>query len=627
MKKGIICFCFYSTVISILCLVLCFSASAKEAPITITGSLYEFAEKANYEYSSAANSVETNGSNAFGTFRILSDAKNTGVQNGFDAYSVDSQGIQFFYSFNRTKLKKDETEWHITEDKSKNVDGFSLDDNILSGAVIVRTSNNGTDWVLDTVRINVFAEDSDFFDAFYTTKDIQLQNGCYYQVIVIYELQRKNEGKNEKKKIAEVYEFYAISSEIEKHTANAFIVPRKELGQKINTGQDNGYSENIGIEENDPHYGWDLGTFVINGYTSETSDNGTPVFLKNVSDKVTLWFTLKQDINQLNGDKSLSISEDVDGYDQSFEVPKTNFKRGALIIRFTDHEGKKHEPVIYTDFLAANATTSADTRVQLFEEGDYEISLDYEIRNDPRKIGPISVVPTYTNYKISFHFSIRNGNCMVYPFDQESGNELANNAISAKGFKLDMAKSRYLKINMKQIALNIGSNGLVTEDIRFNGPVKDGASYTETGIYKFTVKNLYTDEETEKTFYVGEDNKYISALAKNLISTDVLNEKIAQGWTIEEDGTITEPVPVSEPEPDSSEQEELTSSKPQPTVSVTPPAEEEEEHIPVSAEVEDIESEFPTVWGVCGAIALVLVSVSAISAIMKRRNKKKGGGI
>ena len=61
-------------------------------------------------------------------------------------------------------------------------------------------------------------------------------------------------------------------------------------------------------------------------------------------------------------------------------MPKTNFKHGTLIIRFTDFQGNKSDPIIYTDFLAANARTGADTRVQFFEEGDYEVALDYEIK-------------------------------------------------------------------------------------------------------------------------------------------------------------------------------------------------------------------------------------------------------
>ena len=62
--------------------------------------------------------------------------------------------------------------------------------------------------------------------------------------------------------------------------------------------------------------------------------------------------------------------------------------------------GVRHDPIIYTDYLAANARTGADTKVELFEEGDYEVALDYEIVDK-------SGVDSYTNYRIFFTFSIR----------------------------------------------------------------------------------------------------------------------------------------------------------------------------------------------------------------------------
>ena len=244
-----------------------------------------------------------------------------------------------------------------------------IDQNILSGAIIVQSSKGGESWITDVTMMDVFTGNDDLSDALYITKDIQLENGCYYRVIVAYELQRKvGEGKilfvtteeKEEKKVAEVYEFYAVSSEADGNTTSAAATPRKELGQKVNTGKDNGYSGNSAIDKDDPHYGWNLGTFVVNGYTRETSSNGVPVFLKNAGDKVTLWFTLTQDINNLNGNSALTISEDTNGYDQYFEIAQTNFERGTLIIQYTDYEGNAHAPVIYTDFLAANAATGAD---------------------------------------------------------------------------------------------------------------------------------------------------------------------------------------------------------------------------------------------------------------------------
>lgn len=127
---------------------------------------------------------------------------------------------------------------------------------------------------------------------------------------------------------------------------------------------------------------------------------------------------------------------------------------------------------------------------------------------------------------------------MVYPFDAVTGAELSDNAITKDGFKLDMAKSRYLTIDVTRSILKVGSDGLITEDVRFNRPAKDSDSYTEEGIYTFNVNNLYTDgDPTIKTIYVGTD-KYLLALAKNKLTVSGLNEKIAKGAVINDDGSM-----------------------------------------------------------------------------------------
>ena len=328
----------------------------------------------------------------------------------------------------------------------------------------------------------------------------------------------------------------------------------------------------------------------------------------------------------MNGKSALTISEDTNGYDQYFEIAQTNFKRGTLIIRYTDYEGNAHDPVIYTDFLAANATTGADTRVQLFEEGDYEISLDYEIKNNPRQVGPVSVVPTYTNYKISFSFSIRNGNCMVYPFDTVTSTELSDRAITSNGFKLDMAKSRYLTIDVTRTALNVGADGQLTEDVRFNRPAKDNDAYTDDGIYTFTVKNLYTGETTTKTVYVGTD-KYHLALSKNLLTVDALNEKIGQDAMINDDGTIVDYIPPEEPELPEPPITEEPETQPVVVVDTTP----DDEVSPVdSAGVsepmtnEASQSSSSTLFIVIVLVAIV-GGILVVGTIMKKARKKKEG--
>lgn len=606
--------CFYLSLIPVF---------AMESSTHVTGNVYEFDKSVPYEITSATASGES----PLGTFTIRGELKSSGSKGGVPAYSVNSENISFYYIYDPSRLDVMETEWHLADDNTKKVDGISLDQDISSGALIVQSSQDKENWVTDVKMTDIFADSSILADEIYTTRDIQLQNGCYYRVLVVYGLQRKlGESKilfvtkedKEEKKIAEVYEFYAVNRKEAGTVASAAMTPRKELGSKIKTELDKGYAGNIEIDKDDPHYGWNLGTFVVNGYTRDTLDEGKPVFLKNVGDKVALWFTLTENIRQLNGKSTLSISEDTNGYDQYFEIGQTDFKHGILIIQYTDHEGNAHDPVIYTDFLAANAATGADTRVQLFEEGDYEVALDYEIRNNPRQIGPVSVIPTYTNYKIFFRFAIRNGNCMVYPFDTATGAELADHAICQNGFKLDMAKSRYLTIDVTRTVLNIGADGTLTEDVRFNRPAKDNEAYTDEGIYTFTVKNLYTGETTIKTIYVGTD-KYLMALSKNLLTVEALNEKITQDATIDDDGTVIEPVleveSELEPEPESSVPEESGHPSAIPVDALEEsPAEE--------ASVQNIEEatqSSSSAWWL-----LVLLAAGAGIAAWMMKNKRKG---
>ena len=309
------------------------------------------------------------------------------------------------------------------------------------------------------------------------------------------------------------------------------------LGQLVNAGKDTGFSETNEINEDDVHWGWQLGTFHVSGYTRVMNTSGNaPVFLKNVGDTVSLWFNLKENLDCLNGDDTLSVCADPNGYDKYFGIPETNFGRGALIIRHTDYQNKTQEPIIYTDYLSANATQGVDIKVQLFEEGDYEVALNYEIKDAAFDMFGAEMFPSYYNYRISFKFSVRNGNCMVFPFDVSTGAELTNTAITENGFRLDLAKSRYLDINIKKEILNEGAEGLI-EDTRFNRPAKDGECFTDEGIYTITVKNRYTDQETIKRIYVGTNN-ILKAHAVTGLSVSEINNLVKNGATIDDNGKI-----------------------------------------------------------------------------------------
>ncbi len=312
--------------------------------------------------------------------------------------------------------------------------------------------------------------------------------------------------------------------------------------QTVDAGLDTGYSESHPIDGEDWHYGWSIGQFSATGYTRVVSDdNENPIFLKTLGDKVTLWFRLDQDVDCLNGNERLSISSDKNGYDMYFSTEKGNLGRGTLIVRHIDYQNQKSEPVIYVDYLSATATKDANVQIELFEEGDYEVALDYQIKQEKKHWYNKD---KYKNYRIFFKFSVRNGNCMVFPFDVTTKSELLNCDFTENGFYLDLAKSRYLNLDIKKEVMNEGRNGLV-EDTRFNKPAKDGEEFTEEGIYTITVSNQYTGEETIKKIYVGDDD-VLKAYVTTDLSIEDINALVENGAVINDDGTISN-IPTPEP--------------------------------------------------------------------------------
>ena len=555
------------TVAIILATILVFStfsltAFAAPAKTEVPGQVYEFGKDSHYEFSDSKDSISSENADTYGTFSISGEVSDVTTKNGVPAYKVTEGNLKFFYNYGDTLLNADEDSWHLIEDKSKRLDDLKLNESILKGVIILQTSTDRLNWVDVVNMTDAFNKTPIRTESIYETKDVQLINGCYYRLVVAYELRIRTEDRNilfinpdkfDYKKCAEVYEFYAYTDTSSSNTGTTN--ETYNLGSKVRVADFDSYFGEESITKDDAHYGWDLGNFFVSGYTDEVKGpDGNMVFLKNVGDKVTLWFRLNQDINKLNGNEKLSITADGTGSDQYFETPTMDFGRGTLIIRYTDHNNVKAEPTIYTNYLEANTSVGADTKVQLFEEGDYEVALDYQITND-------QLIDKTSHYRIFFKFSIRNGNCMVYPFDVATGSELTNSSMTENGFRLDLAKSRYLKVNLKKEMLTESADGLV-EDTRFNGPARDGAEYTNEGIYTITVTNEYTGQFTVKKIYVGTNSVLRAHMATGL-SIPEINNLVDQGATIADDGTIQLATTVqATPEPDETEDEKEPTTTP-----------------------------------------------------------------
>lgn len=595
-------------VLTILCL-LQLTAFAESRKIEAAGKIYEFEKDSHYEFHDGGEPKETGNGNTYGTFCISGNISSVSEKNDVPSYEVSDGNLEFYYNHGDTMLNADIDEWHLVNDKSKKVADMKLSSDIMKGAIIIQTSKDRKNWVDVETICNAFSDTPIRTSSIYTTTDVQLINGCFYRVVVAYELSNRIEDSNflfintdkyDYKKCAEVYEFYAYTNSGETNVAD----PNQlySLGTKVRAKNFDGYFGEEVIDKNDVHYGWDLGNFFASGYTDEVTDaDGNMVFLKNVGDKITLWFKLNQNINGLNGRENLSITADTEGYDQYFETQKMDFGRGVLIIRYTDHNNVKAEPTIYTNYLEANATVGADTKVQLFEEGDYEVALDYEITSD-------ELIDKVGHYRIFFKFSVRNGNCMVYPFDVKTGSELTNSSMTENGFRLDLAKSRYLKINLKREILKDSADGLI-EDTRFNGPAKDGAEYTDEGIYTITVSNEYTGQFTTKKIYVGTNN-ILRAYMTTGLSIPEINNLVDNGSTISDDGTIQ--LATVKPEEESTEPEEEKLAIPTSTSSESEANTEPEVN-------EQTKASFPIASAICILVCLIAV----VGVIVKVKKKKR----
>ncbi len=517
-----------------------FAKSEKIKKNEVEGKLYEFDKDSHYEFNETNSYRSTELPITYGTFSVSGNVEVNKTKGGILTYKVKDGDFVFYYDYKDTKLNAGDEQWHLVNDKSNKVADFKLGADIMKGAIIIQTYSKDNKWVTVKTFNNAFSDVPNRKEPIYTVSNMQLINGCNFRVIVVYEFAKKDKDKNllvfdkyNFKKYAEVYRLYAYTGD---ETAKSEDSKADDLNQTYSLGETvkvkefDGYYGETSIEKGDMHYGWDLGNFFVSGYTDKVKGaDENMVFLKNVGDKVTLWFNLEQDINCLNGDDKLSIAADEEGYDQYFQTPRMDFGRGMLIIRETDYTNVKGKPIPHKNYLEANTSTKADTKVQLFEEGDYEVALDYAVKKD-------ELIDKTGHYRIFFKFSVRNGNCMVYPFDVKTGSELTNSSMTENGFRLDLAKSRYLKINLKREVLTDSADGLV-EDTRFNGPAKDGAEYTDKGIYTITVSNEYTGASTTKKIYVGKNN-ILRAYVTTGYSISEINRMVANGAKISNDGTI-----------------------------------------------------------------------------------------
>jgi len=168
------------------------TAFAKETTENVAGDYYEFDKGSKYEISEVENGGQVSSEAPYGLFSINGNMKAIDDVNGVAAYEVQDANVLISYKLNENYVNAADDSWHLVDDKSKTVDGMKLENDICSGAIVLQTSLTGESWITDVVYTDIRDEESAYVEEFYTSRDIQQVNGCYYRVIVCYKLNKEN---------------------------------------------------------------------------------------------------------------------------------------------------------------------------------------------------------------------------------------------------------------------------------------------------------------------------------------------------------------------------------------------------------------------------------------------------
>uniref|UniRef100_I5AXJ7 Uncharacterized protein n=1 Tax=Eubacterium cellulosolvens (strain ATCC 43171 / JCM 9499 / 6) TaxID=633697 RepID=I5AXJ7_EUBC6 len=562
-------------------------------------------------------------------FYITGDIESVSSKNGFTSYAVKADNLKIMVDPEyKSELcsKENAKEWHIIKDKGEKVNSTQLSDKVNSGAILVQTSKDGKVWVTDTTEVDFYNNlelinskeiNGEKQDAFYETTNVQLSNGCYYRIIVAYELEREtgsskilfwNKKNTEKKNCLEVYQFHAYESSIKQtnslDTKNAY-----EFSTVYRVDDQDGFENPVPVKSGDPHNDWNVGRFYVSDYTDYRMEGDVPVFLKVPGDKTSLWFNLEQELDRCNGRTDVKVNNITSGSDVYFGTPTiANFGRGALIVRKTNRQNQK-EREIYTNYLEASATVGANTRVDLFEEGDYEVALDYQLHYDKPFVFGTTTTKTLT-YRIFFKFKVRNGDVSAFLRDVDTNQFITNENIAEHGFYIDVANSQYLNMSIKRDVLSESADGIVSDN-KFTGVAKDGRKYTDEGIYTVTVENPATGDKTEKTVYVGHGDVMRAYMTTGLTITEI-NEKLEEGAYVDEKGQIVEPESVAEKETKIETTKEITKE-------ITPEATKG-----VSEEGTGWQNKYAVIFGAIGVFCITLLGAGVRKFLVSRPKKEEG---
>lgn len=118
---------------------------AAEKSEVLSAEIYELDEDSKYVFEN--NSVATQVTQQANRVRIVGDMTSVASDQGMISYAVNEGNLEIFLNKEEngkmySETIENETVWHIVPDKSKVVNGVSLDEKIGTGALIIQTSKD-----------------------------------------------------------------------------------------------------------------------------------------------------------------------------------------------------------------------------------------------------------------------------------------------------------------------------------------------------------------------------------------------------------------------------------------------------------------------------------------------------
>ena len=124
----------FVTAIAFILLISCMLGStvayASNTSLLVSSNVYDLDKDSHYIIGEASPS----GTTAIGTLSINGDVRTSSEVNSFPAYEISNGNASFTYKISSGVFNRAEEEWHIVDDKTKKVNGLTLDEDILSGA-------------------------------------------------------------------------------------------------------------------------------------------------------------------------------------------------------------------------------------------------------------------------------------------------------------------------------------------------------------------------------------------------------------------------------------------------------------------------------------------------------------